>query len=279
MCRKKLIPSLPNNTKMIRRVFVSAILLYLFFLLAGCGKKQWLDPLQDQALEETAARLDQITASQSRCSKTLNADLALYYSSPLQEIAQDGFFQFSQPSSFKFVITNPLGLPVWAVAGDQKNYQILNTMSTQFVRGTTKAFGIRNKIPDYIIRGSWADWIMGINSYPSDQFLSIEPDVQNRGVWVTIQAVDTHQIRSLMDLESGLIIERRISSKSGREVAKINYSEYLQSASCFQPKSILITGLDYGTTVRLVFSDVVLEEKPASYSLHPPPHYFKKLLP
>jgi hypothetical protein len=279
MFRKKLKPTPQTNTKMIRRVLVSTILLFLSFLLTGCGEKQWLDPLQDQALEETAARLDQITASQSKCPKTLKADLALYYSSPLQVIAQDGFFQFSQPSSFKFVITNPLGLPVWAIAGDQKNYQILNTMSTQFVRGTTKAFGIRTKIPDYIIRGSWTDWIMGINSTSSDQFLSIEPDVQDRGVWITLQAVDTHQIRTLVDLESGVIIERRISSKSGREVAKIKYSEYMQAASCFQPKSIVITGLDYGTEVRLIFSDVVFEEKSASYSLSPPPHYFKKILP
>jgi len=268
-----------NNTHRVRSFSTLIICLSLALILTGCGQKQWADPLLDQALLETASQLDQLTDNQKECPQTMSANMALYYNSPLQQIAQDGTLHFSQPSSFKFVITNPLGLPVWAVAGDHKNYQILNTMSTQFVRGTVKAFGIRNKIPEYLIKGVWGDWLTGRNSFLSDDVLSIEPDVENRGVWIKVGAGDKHELRSLVNLQTGVIAERIVFSKSGRKVARIAYSDHQEAGSCLQPGRILVTGLDYGTEIRLDFSDIQLSTKTKNYSLKPPPHYFKKLMP
>lgn len=250
--------------------------------VTGCtAKLPWGDPLAPPEYTSAAALVDSAAARDRRCAPTIGADLALSYQSPLTRKSIQGSFLFSFPSSFKFVVTNPFGQPVWAVAGDRHEYRILDTANSQYTWGNVKSFGTRNGIAPFLVTGDWGQWLTARALFPEMAPLDIREDTEKRGYWVATRQHSTPVVvtRSLVSGESGLIQTRIVETGEGKKLAQIHYSKFQQLGGCYQPQEIEITGLGYKTLLKLHLSEMELYPEPATYSLPSPPYYFKRLLP
>lgn len=261
--------------------FLSGYLLFLLIFLSGCATKPWKDPLSEERQDSAAELLDNLAIRDQQCKETLEADLALFYRSPIEKKAIEGYFKFSLPNSYKFVITNPLGQMVWAVAGNNKSYQILNPLHHQYTAGNLDSFGIKNKIPSFFMDGPWSDWITARNRFRSEQVEMIREDKKGRGIWFSMPKTpltgNTEHL--LLDPQQSLIVMRLVTNSNGSILARMSYSDFILIDQCYQPAQVEISGLDYGTEIKLNFSRIALEEERQTFKLPVPPGYFRQFLP
>lgn len=249
--------------------------------LNGCGGRPWQDPLAEDASTSIKNQLDVLAALDKQCQKTVEADLTVFYSSVFSKKALKGYFLFSPPESYKFVVTNPLGQTAWAIAGNRNSYQVLEPLRNRYTAGNLDSFGVRNNIPRYFLQGDWSGWLTGRFHYKSDKITDIRSDSQNRGVWITMDRdiLSGYTSHLLFDLENHLILERIITGRAGEEIANIRYGETLTTGDCTQAKTIILSGLDLGIKIRMELENIMLLDEISSYTLPVPPGYSQKYLP
>lgn len=259
-------------------------LLLSSLILSGCAGKPWTDPLEPPQAEAIEQLVDKLYIRDQSCGKSLAADLSVYFHGPLENSAVSGYFQFSAPSFYKFVMTNPLGQPVLLIAGDQKSYQAINSLARKYMAGSVRSFGIRNKIPQDFLKSNWQDWLMGRNHYSSEKTSHIRNDKEGRGTWISFNTEDGKYSATshlLLDSDQKLYRTRILENSDGKTIAEIRYDNWIGQGGCLQPQDINITGLDYGTNIQLKLSDVVLstDVDPKTYRLPIPSGYLKQYLP
>ncbi len=157
------------------------------FFLAGCATSQWTDPLRGTEADMITHQVDVLAARDAACGKTLEGDLLLFYQSPLEKKALEGFFQFSMPSSYKFVMVNPFGQPVLIIAGDKNSFQAINTLSKKYLTQDLASFGLRNNIPSPFLKSDWGSLLTGRFQLASRSLIDVRNDRDARGVWLTFQ--------------------------------------------------------------------------------------------
>jgi len=249
-------------------------------LLSGCAGKPWTDPLLDKEADSVAKQVDNLAARNASCGTTLEGDVALFYRSPVEKKALSGFLQFSQPSSYKFVMSNPLGQPVLIVTGDQSSFQLINILEKKFLGGSIRSFGLRNDIPSYFLQSNWTLCFTGRSPLLSKSIVDIRNDREARGVWITFQnEQQTGWYHLLLDKEKELYRTLILENDDGKTVAKIDYDNWLVLGQCRQPRNIAISGLDYGTEIRIELSDIVLSDVKKNFRLNPPPGYMRQYMP
>ena len=242
----------------------------------------WRDPLEADQVDETILLVDALAARDAACGNTLEADIALLYKSPFDSKAVSGFLQFSLPSSYKFVMTNPLGQPLLAIAGDQQSYQVIDTLNQRYVAGTIRSFGIRNDVSSAFLEGDWANWLMGRNSVQGRQVAAVRPDRDNRGVWVSLEpqtTAGTGAEHLLIDPDRQLYLARIIEDRQQRVIVEIAYEGWAASGKCMQPLDIHFKGLDYGSEIHVKLSDIAVTSERQTYRLPIPPGYMRHFLP
>lgn len=249
-------------------------------LLSGCAGKPWQEPLGDKEADSVARQVDELAARDKSCGGTIDGDVALFYRSPVEKKALSGFLQFSTPASYKFVISNPLGQPVLIITGDQSSFQLINTLEKKFLAGSIRSFGLRNDIPSYFLKSNWAFCFTGRNPFSSKSIVDVRSDREARGVWITFQnKQQTGWYHLLLDKEKGLYRTLILENGDGKTVAEIDYDDWLAEGQCLQPRNITISGLDYGTEIRIELSDVVLSKGEKNFQLNPPPGYLRQYMP
>jgi hypothetical protein len=250
------------------------------FFLAGCAGKPWTDPLGDTAVDAITQQVDALVARDARCGRTLEGDVVLFYENPLQKKALSGFLQFSMPSSYKIVMTNPLGQPVLVIAGNQESFQAINTLDKKYLAGSIRSFGLRNNIPEYFLKSDWGSLLTGRNLLPSRAITSIRNDRNNRGVWLTFQSEEQSGVSHLLlDRQNEVFLERILENGRGQTVAKISYGGWVSLGTCRQPLDISIAELDYGTDVHIKLENVDISDEKKKYRLQPPPGYSQYFMP
>lgn len=259
------------------------LLVMLFALyLSGCAARPWSETLDPDQVDETLRVVDTLAIRDAKCPQTLSGDLTLFYKSPVDNTALNGFLQFSLPSSYKFVLTNPFGQPLFAVAGDQKSYSGINTQERKYFSGGLHSFGVRYNIDDAFLQGNWGDWLTGRNHFSGQDITDLRNDRSNRGVWLTLAARSDGRAGSehlLLAPEEKLYLARIVEDWDNKVVAEITYGEWTGAGNCLQPLDILITGLAYGAEIHLKLSDIVFDDGPQKYSLQVPAGYIKQYMP
>ena len=256
--------------------------LIIFLFLTGCAAKPWTAPVAETATVSTAQLIDHLIARDKTCGNGLDGDLDLFYTSPLKKKALSGYLQFSMPSFFNFVVTNPLGQPLFIVAGDKKSFQTINTIKRKYLSGRLRSFFLLNDIPTFFLSGRWGEWITGRNSLSSQDISEIRQDRAQRGVWVSFQHRGQGPVRKthlLLDQTNDFFLARFLEDGSGKIVAEITYSNWMEAGTCKQPLDIDITGLNYGTSINLRLSNTRLSEETKVYQLSPPPGYSRQFMP
>lgn len=260
------------------------ILLYIALplFLAGCAAKPWTEPLLEDATEHIFVTIDQLAERDKECEKTLDADLDVHFKGPMGEHALSGHLQLSIPSAFRFAVVNPFGQPVFMVAGDQKNFQSVNTLNKKFLSGRLRSFFLLNDIPTFLLSENLGDWLTARNSLHSDSISEVRQDREQRGVWVTFQHNNDALIEKthlLLAPDETTILARVIEDSSGKILAETYYSNWETTGRCKQPLDIDITGLDYGSDISLKLSNMELLEEKKKYSIPPPPGFNRQYLP
>ncbi len=206
------------------------------------------------------------------------ADAALSYTSPVTSQSVSGFLQFSLPESYKFVITNPLGQIFWAVAGDRKQYQIVDTTKQLYTTGELQTLVLNNELPLFLVQNNWGEWLMARNHFSGSRVIAIRSDNKHRGVWFTVEnsILEGRYEHLLIDLNRQILLQRILTDRSGDILAAISYNEIgnkINKGKCVQPAHITITGLDYGSTIELHLSAIEFQPGKKSYHLPKPPRY------
>lgn len=273
---------MPWKTDNLSMTFPQHVLFFLLaiFFLAGCAQKPWTDPLKDTDLDSAKQLADALLARDDRCNGTLEGDVVLTYQNALQKKKLNGFLQFSMPSSYKFVMTNPFGQPVMVVAGNEKSFQAINTMGKSYLTGSLRSFGLRNDIPVYFLKSDWTSVLTGRNQQTSRTITDISKDRDSRGIWLTFQSKNQEGVyRLLLDREQLLYRVLIIENGHGKTVAQITYDNWVTLGDCRQPQDIHITGLDYGTDIRIMLSNVLITDERKTFQLSPPQGYRQQYLP
>ena len=261
---------------------IRLVLLLLFFslLLAGCATKPWTEPLGESEADSVSHLVDSLVARDAACGETLVGDVVLFYQNPFEKQALSGFLQFSMPSAYKFVMTNPFGQPVLIIAGDQVSFQVINTLKKKYFKGSLRSFGLRNNIPGYFLKSNWGSILTGRNKLSSKFITDIRRDRDSRGIWLTFQNKKQEGFSHLLlDSKQEVYPVRILEDGKGKKLAEITYSNWVTLGQCKQPREISITGLDYGTDIHIKLSDVLMTNEKQTYKLSPPRGYLQQYLP
>ncbi|NOR26555.1 MAG: DUF4292 domain-containing protein [Desulforhopalus sp.] len=262
-------------------VYIKQTLLFLLasFFLAGCASKPWTEPLKDKEADYTTQIIDSLVARDLACGGTLEGDVVFFYQNPLKKKALSGFLQFSEPSSYKFVMANPFGQPILVITGDQVTFQAINTLKKQYLAGSLSSFGLRNDIPSYFLKGNWSGWLTGRNELSSQAITDIRNDRDSRGVWLTFQSEEQAGVyHLLLDPEREVYLGLILENAYNETVAEIAYDNWVTLGKCRQPLEINITGLDYGIEMRIELSNVLITDERKTYRLKPPPGYIRRYM-
>lgn len=262
------------------RIRHAVLFLAAALVLAGCTVAPWTDPLQDTEAEKIALQVDELAARNAACGNTLEGDVALFYQSPLGKKALDGFLKFSMPSSYKFVMTNPFGQPVLIIAGDQDSFQVINTLSKNYLVGSILSFGLQNNIPTSFLTSDWGALLTGRFQLQSQSITDIRRDRDGRGVWLSFHQKKPQGVSHLLlDREKEIFLIYVAEDHKGKKIAEVTYGNRMPADPCQQPLDINITGLDYGTEIHLALENVVISEEKNTYRLASPPGYNRQDMP
>jgi hypothetical protein len=250
--------------------------------LTGCAGRPWSTALEGERFDQTRQTIAALSAEKRRCGESLDGDLAMFYSDPLGKKALSGYLQFSQPGSYKFVIANPLGQTVLAIAGDRLSYQAVNVIERQYLEGSMRSFGLRHDLPQEFLGGAWGEWLTGTSERSGDSISAIREDKDGRGLWVSYRhrppepAGATH---ILWQTELKTVLTTILENDKETLIAEINYSQRMSEEACHQPLEIHITGLDFGVDIRLQLSNLKFFADKKQYSLPIPRGYQQQYLP
>jgi len=269
-----------------KRIFILPIFylfsLLLFLQLFGCAIKPWEAPLEGETFDDSLKFIIALAKEQETCDQSFDGDLSLFYTAPFDKEAISGYLRFSLPSSYKFIVTNPFGQPMFMVAGNNSSFQIINTNDKKYVSGSLRSFFIRNHIPLAFLSGNWGEWLTGRNTMAGAEITAIRQDKEARGLWVTVEYTEgkkTTTSHLLLDTENKIYLERLLEDKKGDVVARITYGNKRADIQCQQPLAITLSGLDYGVTIDLKLSDIHFANEQKKYSLPIPKGYIRQFMP
>ena len=259
-----------------------SLLLLVTLIFSGCAGRPWTLPLEGDRYNETSRLVDSLILDNQSCGQSLDGDLALFYADPLGKKALGGYLQFSMPGSYKFVVANPFGQTVLAIAGDQQSYQAVIVPEHQYLEGSIRSFGLRHDLPTEIINGHWGEWLTARNQRSGDTISTIREDKNRRGLWISFRHSKTEpagMTHLLLEPVSQLPLSHILENSAGKIVAEVTYGDWMTQGKCRQPREINITGLDYGIDIRLKLSNVQLTNEAKKYTLPIPPGYIQQFLP
>ncbi len=256
--------------------------LLLFLLISGCAIKPWEAPMEGETFDDSLKVIIALAKEQETCDQSFDGDLSLFYTGPFDKEAISGYLQFSLPSSYKFIVTNPFGQPMFMIAGNNSSFQIINTNDKKYLAGSLRSFFIRNHIPLAFLSGNWGEWLTGRNTMRGAEITAIRQDKEARGLWVTVEYTNgkkTTTSHLLLDTENRRYLERLLEDKKGDIVARITYGNKRADTPCQQPLAITLSGLDYGVTIDLILSDIQFTNEQKKYSLPIPKGYIRQFMP
>lgn len=286
MTRRKRQPAknsmLFNNSRRQPRWYLSPLAMTMAATISACAGRPWSTALEGERLDQTRQTIAALTAEKRRCGESLDGDLAMFYSDPLEKKALSGYLQFSQPGAYKFVVANPLGQTVLAIAGDRRSYQAVNVFERQYLEGSMRSFGLRHGLPQEFLGGAWGEWLTGGSERSADSISAIREDKDGRGLWVSYRhhppepAGATHM---LWQTEAKTVLTIIIENDKETPLAEISYNQRMSEEACHQPLEIHITGLDFGTDIRLQLSNLRFFAEKKQYNLPIPRGYQQQYLP
>jgi hypothetical protein len=271
------------------RKTIIQVILYLSLalsLLSGCAQKRWKEPLAEDESAEVTGLITTLQEVHKACSKSLDADAKIFWKSPTAESGMIGYLQLSSPSYIKYILTNPLGMTIYAFGSDGKKFQILDTFKYRHIRGSVRSLVIRQKLPLVLAEGDWFSYLSGrLPSYP----LIVEQvsrDVSDQTVWVLLSRSKSSRSDTQrwvhIDLQLQQLLGYLLLDSNGKTLADISYEKQSKTPDNCTPKgNINITELPWGSEIRIELQDIdtAMEFTSLDFVLPVPDNYYTQLQP
>ena len=268
-------------------VWISLTLVLLLFFLGGCARVPWSTIIEGDPRNQLEQNYRQLGANRLQCPTAWDAEVAIRWSNQLQTRSFAAYAQFLYPSYLKLVISNPLGQPLKLMVTDGSSFHLLDAVQKASTTGNLRSFAMRNDLPWSVIDRSWIDWMTGQPTYENGQITHIRNDREARGVWLTIAMSseadgNPNELLEhvLFDHVNQRIYERIVIDQQQRPMATIRYRKWQEFDGCPRPIDLSISGLNFGTSVDFVFSDIRAGDfLPETFRLPIPQGYSRTLMP
>ena len=254
--------------------------------LAACARPDWGDVFQDEAANASGRQLlTAMVAADKNCPLCRDVDVNLTLKSPLKNTAVSGYLLFRQPSWIKFVSSNPFGQPVFVAVSDGVRFQQLSIPQKTYLHGQVFSYLVHNNLPLALAMGDWESWLTGGVGGVRAEEAEVRPDRDNRGLWFTWppRGIRQNGVQEhiLVDAGKRQIIARVISEAGGKTIARFDYGNWRVDGPCPQPEKIVVSGLDGGGIIEMVFSGLgTPAECPEDlFQLKKPEHFQEFFLP
>jgi hypothetical protein len=276
-----------DYNKMLRKLTAVMLPLCLIsLLLSSCSTKRWSDPLTEEEGFEISSIISKIHDKEKSCPNSLDADAKIFFKSPTSNSGITSYVQLSSPSFVKFIITNPLGMLMYAFSSDGTTFQILDSVSHLHIRGNVRTLAIRKRMPPVLGEGEWFSYITGrLPSYPL-KIQAISRDSNDTTAWVQL----AHPKIGITDGSKWVHIDTERQELLGylfldakrKTIAEISYGQQRKTGDICQPKEMIyITDLPWGSEIKIELQNIGTETsfKQSAYILPVPADYYKQLQP
>ena len=269
----------------------SLVFLLLLVSLSGCASQPWTTPVGQQDSRAFTTIFHQMQARDNQCPPTLEADITISWTTPMEKRSIGGFLQLMAPSSLKFITTNPLGQPLYALATDGHTFQSINTLESKFMGGGLDSLLLFHDIPLDLLSEQLTRLFTGRLPKGDVEILAVRDDGEKRGIWLTIAFQDgkiQRQSHLLINMVEKRLLSRMILESPGKSteedrepVATLSYSGWLNRHNCPIPTTLKITDFIFGSQLDIGFSEIGSNPqlKQSHFSIKPPPGYLRQLLP
>jgi outer membrane lipoprotein-sorting protein len=235
--------------------------LLLCSLCTSCAQKRWTETLSE---DENRTMGQLVTAMQEReqlCPQSLDADMRLFWKSPVASRAVEGYLQLLAPSSMKFIVSNPLGQPVFVFSGNGKMFQILQPTKRTHIRGGVRSLAIRYQMPIVITQGDWFAYMT--SRLPVDKLTVIETtqDRDNNTVWLrfadTSKEKSDNQIYLHLDQQREEVLGYLFLNKAGETLAEISYPGKKEGSTyCPVQTEVTVSELLWDSEIKIKLEDI-----------------------
>jgi len=254
------------------------VLPLLILLMTGCAGKPWTAPLTDT---ETAAMMQTLQEMQQRddsCFRCLDAKVSLFWDGPGEDRVVNGFFLLMLPASVKFVVTNPLGQPLYAVVSNGQGFQSINTALKQHVSGELSDLMTQYDLPESLLSAHWGYWLLGRLQEQGAMIEAMSQDESGRGVWVTMRYPGDGalpQCRLLIQPDGKKLLARVLVDHQGDSIATFTYDYGTSGDDCAPAGRITVTGLPYGSALNIELTEILTDRvlSNADFRLKVPANY------
>ncbi len=234
----------------------------LFCLLfSGCAQKRWNDVLSDEENRNIQNILLAMQQQEQQCFQSYDADMKMFWKSPIGDNAVAGYLALNTPSSVKYIVSNPLGQTVFAFSGNGKTFQILNAIKRQHIRGNVRSLAIRNRIPLILAQGDWFAYLSG--RLPIRNLIVEESakDNSDKSIWLKLITAKgpytTGSIHLQIDPDKKEVLSYLFLDDSGDVIADIRYGARKEgNTPCGVQREIQITGLPWGAAIRIELENI-----------------------
>ncbi len=275
----------PNNTAdLLSHFFLSAVLFCL--LLSGCASHHWAEPLTEEEHSQIAEIIAAMQVADKTCPDSFDSEALVFWKSPLSNAAVTGYLQLLAPSFIKFIVSNPLGQPIYAFASNGDTYQSLYTRQQLHIRGGVQSLAIRKKIPQILVQSEWFALLTGHLTSQPLTILKTQHDVSDKTVWLLLAHLETNRTLEEtwlhLDPDKRKILGYLFLDRDGKTVAEIVYKNSKDRVDyCTPNEKTTITNLPWGVEIIVELKDIQTNTEFSSidFTLPVPRGYKKQLQP
>lgn len=258
----------------------------LCFLLSGCAGQRWSGPLPEEEQGGIPQLIAAIQKVEKECPDSLDADALIFWKSPLDDWGVEGYMQLLSPSFIKFIVSNPLGQPVYAFASNGDGYQILLPRQYRHIRGNIRSLAIRKELPQILVLGDWFSYLTGKLPTASFEVVEINRDAKDTSIWLHIVSAGSGRepgsVWVHLDREQKTVLGYLFLDSNQETVAEIVYgNQQDRNDSCSSENEIKITELPWGAELTIQLKDISHSSQfsKKDFSLPVPPSYNTQLHP
>jgi len=218
--------------------------------------------------EENSAMEQVVVAMQERerqCSQNFDADMRLFWNNPLYSRAVEGYLQMLSPSSMKFVVSNPLGQPVFAFSGNGKTFQILQPRQHAHIRGSVRSLALRNKMPIIMTQGEWFAYITSRLPIRKLAIVETAQDKDSDTFWLRIANSGVQNTDGFvylhLDPQKKVVLGYLFLDNAGETLAEISYpGKKVGASDCPVQTEITIDKLPWDAKIRIKLENIASGE-------------------
>lgn len=237
---------------------------FSLFLLSACSYTPWQEsPLSPEQVGSIPLIVEEL--QKDNCGNGFDADAIITLNTKLGNHSYQGYLAALRPHYGKFVVTSPLGQPLFIASATSEKLTLINVRARNYSQEHIPLLLQKHDLPSTLVAGGVANILGG---YISQDFVppyTFYSDKENRGIWV--KTGESHEM-VLIAPEKKQVVARRISD-NGKEL-DIEYSYSV--GECLLPKEISISGLSYGSsiTVQLKKGAKSTTFTPSQFAVQPP---------